>query len=51
MLGICSNQRSMVRTSPMVLKHQAGGLYAWKVGECGKRLSSPRTGYEGPEGE
>jgi hypothetical protein len=31
MLGICSNQRSMV------LKHPTGGLYAWKVDEYGKR--------------
>jgi len=37
MLGICSNQRSMVRLSPMVLKHPTGGLYAWKVDEYGKR--------------
>ena len=37
MLGICSNQSSVVRLSPMVLKHQTGKLYAWKVDECGKR--------------
>jgi hypothetical protein len=30
-LDICSNQRSVVRLSPMVLKHQTGRSYAWKV--------------------
>ena len=30
MRDICSNQRSMVRLSPVVLKHQTGGLYAGK---------------------
>jgi len=37
MLGICSNQRSVVRLSPMVLKHQRSGSYSWKVDECGER--------------